>query len=161
MQEMTNSTIIRKRFWDKVQIGEENECWNWTGGRQSKGYGSFGIGNGKTALAHRVAYELENGPIPDGLLVRHRCDNQLCCNPEHLELGTVADNNRDAVERGRSATGERNGRAKLTQEQVLEIRKLHKAKRKRIRELARLYKMHPNSISNIVKGRYWNFPEVQ
>lgn len=152
------TNALSQRFWAKVQICSESECWNWTAGTQSKGYGSFGIGNGKTSLAHRVAYELGNGAIPDGLLVRHICDNRLCCNPAHLELGTIADNNRDAVVRGRNAKGELNGNSKLTAKQVREIRRLRKVDKKKITELARLYRMHPRSISNIVNNRYWNLP---
>lgn len=160
-EEIQVNTIFSKRFWAKVQIGSEAECWNWTASTQSKGYGSFGVGQGKTALAHRVAYELVHGNIPDGLVVRHRCDNRLCCNPAHLELGTVAENNQDAVERGRNARGERNGRAKLTVEQVREIRRLRNVEKKKIKELARLYRMHPQSIARIAKGRYWDLPEVE
>lgn len=148
-------------FWEKIELGEEHECWNWIGGIQSKGYGSFGIGEGKTALAHRVAYTLAKGAIPDGLVIRHKCDNRLCCNPNHLELGTVAQNNHDAVERGRNARGEKNGRAKLTKEQVVEIRRLRLTERKKINELARLYGVHFNSISNILKERYWTWPEAK
>ncbi|MBX3048618.1 MAG: HNH endonuclease [Anaerolineales bacterium] len=162
MKEETQvKTIFSKRFWSKVQIGPETECWNWTASTQSKGYGSFGIGGGKTALAHRVAYQLTKGPIPEGLLVRHHCDNRICCNPAHLETGTIADNNRDAVLRGRTAKGERNGRAKLSMEQVAEIRRLRNEESLKISELAQAYKMHPKSISNIVKERYWKLPEAQ
>lgn len=156
-QRIQNSTLV-KRFWAKVQIGSEAECWNWTASTQSKGYGSFGIGGGKTALAHRVAYQLTRGPVPEGLLVRHHCDNRICCNPAHLELGTIADNNRDAVERGRTARGEKNGRAKLSAEQVREIRRLRSRENKKIVELANLYKMHPRSISNVVNEKYWDLP---
>lgn len=160
MDHKNQNNMLVIRFWAKVQVGEEDECWNWKGGQQSKGYGSFGVGGGKTALAHRVAYEFERGPIPDGLLVRHRCDNRLCCNPAHLELGTIADNNRDAVERGRTAKGEQNGNAKLTAEQVREIRRLRSVEKKKIEELARLYRMHPQSIARIVKRLYWDLPAV-
>lgn len=150
-----------KRFWTKVDMLEDSQCWNWTAGRQSKGYGSFGISKGKTALAHRVAYQLEKGAIPEGFLVRHTCDNRLCCNPAHLELGTIADNNRDAVQRGRNAKGERNGRAKLTAAQVLEMRRLRGEESKKIVDLARMYRMHTRSISNIVNNKYWDLPEAQ
>jgi len=94
-----NNRELITRFWYKVDIKYPDSCWNWTAGTQSKGYGSFGIGNGKTALAHRVAFELEYGEIPEGLCVMHGCDNRKCCNTNHLSLGTIADNNRDMVEK--------------------------------------------------------------
>ena len=74
-----------------------------------KGYGSFSV-DGKSCPAHRVAFELTHGPIPEGQVVRHKCDVPGCCNPAHLELGTSADNNRDRDERGRGAKGGRGGR---------------------------------------------------
>jgi hypothetical protein len=82
-------------FEQRVAFG--SGCWLWIGARHSMGYGKF---DGE--MAHRYAWQLVNGPIPDGLVVRHRCDVPLCVRPEHLELGTRADNSRDMVERGRS-----------------------------------------------------------
>lgn len=92
--------------------------------------------------------------------MRHKCDNRLCCNPAHLELGTTGDNNRDAMIRGRNAKGQKNGRAKLTVEQVLEIRNIYSNQDIKIPELAKLYTMHPNSIRNIVRERYWDLPQA-
>lgn len=67
IRDFVDDDALRKRFWNKVQIGQEAECWDWKAARQSKGYGSFGIARGRTALAHRVAYRLEKGDIPTGL----------------------------------------------------------------------------------------------
>ncbi len=99
-------------------------CIEFTGYRDRIGYGTIRGNNGKKQQAHRVSWELRHGPIARGMVVRHKCDNPPCCNPDHLEIGTHADNSRDMVIRGRSLHGERNGRARLTDEQVRQIRSL-------------------------------------
>jgi len=80
-------------------------CVNWTGALQSQGYGLFSF-RGRMMLAHRAAYEAANGPIPDGLLLMHACDNPRCCNPAHLTPGTDQDNKADCVAKGRQSKGE-------------------------------------------------------
>lgn len=90
---------IEERFWAKVNKTET--CWLWTGAKQRLGYGHISIGNDRFTSAHRLAYELANGPIPDGLFACHRCDNPACVRPDHLFLGTQQDNLRDAWRKGR------------------------------------------------------------
>lgn len=127
------------------------------GAIQSKGYGSVGIKPGKTALSHRVAFEIYNGEIPKGMHVLHRCDNRRCVNPAHLFLGTNNDNVRDMVQKGRQANGEKNGRSKLTYEQVDLIRKMHNTGYSS-GKIAKVYGVCSSNIRNIVRGDYWNLP---
>lgn len=91
-----------QRFWSYVQIRGETECWPWSGAKTSDGYGSFKITSYRCATASRVAMILSSGDEPAGLQVLHRCDNPACCNPAHLRFGTVAENMRDKVLRGRA-----------------------------------------------------------
>jgi hypothetical protein len=87
-------------FWSRVEHGEPEVCWPWTAGKLPKGYGLTGIA-GRSALAHRVAYIIAHGPIPEGLVVRHTCHNPQCCNPSHLIAGTYAQNEADKKTRQR------------------------------------------------------------
>jgi|1185.fasta_scaffold02358_2 hypothetical protein len=90
---------LPERLWSNVEK-DANGCWNWQGTRRRKGYGQISA-EGRVVSTHRLAYRLAHGEIPDGMVVRHRCDNPPCINPDHLEVGTHADNSRDMVERGR------------------------------------------------------------
>lgn len=101
------------RFWSRVQTKGPDDCWTWSGRPSPDGYGTLRV-NGRKTGAHRYAYELARGPIPDGpdgstLHVLHRCDNPPCCNVRHLFLGTNIDNIRDRDAKGRHAAGDRNG----------------------------------------------------
>jgi hypothetical protein len=110
-----------EKFWRRVLIGTSDGCWNWCGRKSPKGYGRWEH-DGRIIGAHRFAYMLTKGVIPDGLMLRHSCDNPGCVNPAHLEPGTARQNAADAIERGRFCKGERNGRAKLTPQEVISIR---------------------------------------
>ena len=101
----------------------DNGCWEICGTRHRQGYGVIGV-SGHNKYAHRLAYETWVGAIPEGMVVRHKCDNPPCINPKHLELGNQKDNMRDRDERGRRtpARGEKNGYAKLKESDIPVIR---------------------------------------
>ncbi len=92
---------VEFRFWQQVAIIPEHSCWEWLGAKSPKGYGTFGA-NRKHFQAHRFSWQIHFGPIPDGLLVCHKCDNPSCVRPEHLFLGTALDNTRDMINKGRN-----------------------------------------------------------
>lgn len=95
---------VLDRFWARIE--KTDTCWNWTRGKTKSGYGQMSVHGRKTHM-HRFSYELHFGTIPNGLLVCHHCDNPSCVRPDHLFLGTDADNARDKVLKGRQARGRR------------------------------------------------------
>jgi hypothetical protein len=97
-------------------------CWDWQRAKDKDGYGKITVGR-RHLRAHRHSWELVNGPMPDELLACHACDNPGCVNPAHIFPGTHKDNHDDRGRKGRTATGERGGGAKLTAEQVAVIRR--------------------------------------
>lgn len=135
-------SITLARFWSKVEVRGVRQCWPWQG-RKVLGYGKIG-----TERAHRVSYRLARGEIPDGMIVRHRCHNKLCCNPRHLALGTPADNSADDVRDGRTLRGELHPRCKLTADQIEAIR----TSGKKGAQLAREYGVAESTISRIRSG---------
>lgn len=135
-------------FWSKVNKRGPDECWPWTSGRQH-GYGRVHRG-----YTHRVAWELTNGPIPDGLFVCHRCDNRACVNPAHLFLGTHLDNMRDRDAKGRVAHGDSHYRCKLTESEVEQLRGEHSTGRFKQAELARRFAVSPALVSMIVNNKH-------
>lgn len=114
------------RLFARIDRRGDHECWPWTGGVDEDGYGKFQITGGrkrqKTVRAHKLVWELANGPVPDGLVIRHSCDNPPCCNPNHLAPGTQSQNRDDCVQRGRQPRGEQHGMARLTADGVRAIR---------------------------------------
>lgn len=154
-----------ERFW--AQVDRSGSCWLWRG-LASGDYGRISL-DGRMWSAHRFVYHLTYGPIPDGLWVLHHCDVRSCCRPEHLYLGTHAENTRDAVERGRMATGDRSStrlyperhcrgsdspHAKLTEDAVREIRRLAAGGASHP-SIARRYGVAPTTIWEVVARRTW------
>ncbi len=143
-----------ERFWKFVAVSAvPDACWVWTGARASKGYGAFMCWP-KTRVAHRVAYSMTYGPIPAGMCVLHRCDTPPCCRPDHLFLGTRADNNRDMMEKGRMAVGEMYPFAKLTGENVKAMRLL-RASGMTFQAIADLYDVHNVTAYFAITGKNW------
>ncbi|WP_152203604.1 HNH endonuclease [Georgenia thermotolerans] len=141
------------RFRKFVPTTDPSQCWEWQSVRNPSGYGKFWL-NGRTDLAHRVSYKLHHGPIPPGIHVRHTCDNPPCVNPSHLLLGTGKDNARDALERGRYRRGASNGRAKLTPQQVSEIRTGWHRGETQV-SMARRFGVSRSAIQWVLNGQNW------
>ncbi len=146
------------RFWEKVLIQHRDKCWEWKSARNHEGYGYFSINN-KNYAAHRIAYFLRTGIDPQHveLNVLHRCDNPPCVNPRHLFLGTLIDNSQDAKAKGRLRVGHyqrdpaRNPKAKLTWEQVADIRNSSLPQV----ELGRIYGVSGNQVWRIKHFLSW------
>ena len=151
-------TTQAQRFWAKVNKKGPNECWTWAGNRTTGGYGAWQL-KAKFASAHRIAWMLTYGPIPEGeghhgTCVCHRCDNRLCVNPNHLFLGNHTENMQDMEKKGRAVhfPGSTNPRARLTDTQVREIRSNPEIPPK---ALAVRFNVSTATISSIRKGKTW------
>lgn len=153
---MTTDTTLARRLGEslrRMSIPEPNSgCWLWTGYCNKDGYGRITI-DATTRYAHRVSWFLQNGEIPNGAFVCHRCDTPACVNPDHLFLGTHQDNMDDKVAKGRASGqfGECNPRARFTTADVLAILK---DSRPQI-EIAASYGASLNAINHIKSGRRW------
>lgn len=152
------SVDLATRFWENVDKRGPAECWPWTGyQRNAQGYGAVHAQGSKVRATH-ISWFLHHGEWPNdrGLWVLHKCDNPACVNPAHLWLGTAADNNRDAMRKGRArwVRGERHYQAKLTVEQVREVRRRIAAGETH-RAVAAAFGMSAPAISAIASRRSW------
>lgn len=140
-------------FWEKVD--KSGECWVWTAAINASGYGAFASSRRRRGgHAHRFAWELTYGPIPNGLWVLHKCDNRPCVRPDHLFLGTVQDNNADAVRKGRALRGSRQNNALLTEAAVSVIRaRLARGEQQKV--IAADFGVSEATICSINIGRSW------
>lgn len=146
---------LATRLWSKVDKRGPDDCWPFTGAT-ARGYGRIGVGY-EVENAHRVALRLTDGPPPGGgMQARHLCGNRLCCNPAHLAWGTQSDNEMDKVAHGLSNRGVRHGMAKLTAEQVREIRQRHAAGETQS-QLAGAFDISQTTIWEIASGRTWSW----
>lgn len=149
-----------ERFWPNVEIPVGDGCWIWkpVKGKQGR-YGSFTHGRVRYR-AHRLAYELTYGPIPRGQIVMHLCDNPNCVRPSHLRAGTQKDNLYDAAMKNRMGArnplkGSAHGMAKLTERDVLELRRLCAAGRHSQQQLAEMFGVKRVTVQKIVYGKIW------
>lgn len=146
---------LEQRLLAKVEKTES--CWLWNGAKLKFGHGVIGIGNKKTILTHRASWIIHKGEIPKNLCVLHKCDVPNCINPEHLFLGTYADNNSDMHKKGRGGYGGIGGKgrlsvkAKLTSEQIEEIRAIEK-RRGDTKHIAKRYSICTETVRRIRQG---------
>ena len=149
----------RERFWSKVDRRGPDDCWTRQGtialpNKCGQRYGSFGImerGKSVSYRAHRFAWRICNGEIPDGMVIMHTCDVPLCVNPAHLKLGTQAENVADRDIKGRTARGEKHGASKLTETQAQFIKRSSKP----TQLLANRFGVHYTTILKIKQGVNW------
>jgi hypothetical protein len=147
------------RFWARVE--KSDGCWLWKGAHKygpnsPESYGYFNVGGKekRKRAAHRLAWELTYGPIPDGLFVLHVCDRQICCNPQHLRLGSQADNLADMVAKGRACRGEQRS-VRFTDNHVREIRARYATGGISQAAIAAIYGVSAGHIGSIIRGETW------
>lgn len=139
-------------FYDSIPFRPKHGCWEWSGRKCACGYGAFSL-RGKEWKSHRLSWQHVNGSIPDGMCVCHKCDNPSCVNPEHLFLGTHADNMSDMSDKGRRVNpkGEANGGAKITARDVAAIRSDDRGHR----EIAVEYGISRSMVGRIKRLEKW------
>lgn len=150
------------RFWSKVDRGTPDECWPWNRSARLGGYGQFMLAPRTPRIASRLAYVFHYAvPIPDGLLIRHKCDNPPCCNPLHLELGTHAENMRDMAERNPEGSRKHRGRIGSIARQSRINLEIANAMRVDLatgmtgRRAAEKYGVSPSHVARIKRGNVW------
>jgi hypothetical protein len=161
---------IKNRFWSKVNITQDGQCWNWNASINRSGYGQFWLDD-KMRLAHRIAFAIYNNDLSiiyntknyhkcnnTFKCILHKCDNKKCCNPNHLFIGTNADNIKDKINKNRQQhmRGSSNGYSKLKENDILEIRKNYiPRKNGGMIFLAKKYNVSTTNICDIIKRKTW------
>ncbi len=146
-----------KDFWKNVDRKSNDKCWPWKGCINRWGYGRYRF-NGSLHMAHRLALKFLRPDLElKNKVVMHVCDNPSCCNPNHLLLGTHADNQSDKYKKNRQAKGEKNGQSFLTEQQVIEMRKKYIPRKMTYEMLAKEYKVCKDTVQKAVRGIYWKY----
>lgn len=143
----------QKRFWAKIDVRGPGDCWLWKGSKSARGYGKLWILE-KIYGAHRIAVILSGRSFDVGMQACHRCDVPSCCNPEHLFVGTRSENKVDAMNKGRVPRGERHGKAKLSEDTVIEILSLKNTGLTQT-EIGSRFGINFKHVSSILTGRSW------
>lgn len=146
---LSQSGSLQDRFFSRF-VKLDSGCWQWRAHTDKDGYGVL-PGDRQNTRAHRLSYEIHAGPIPNGLIVCHHCDNPGCVNPDHLFVGTQKDNAQDALKKKRHYVGEKNGRSKLTEENVKEILNSNMNGQ----QLADKFDVTRSTINNVRRGETW------
>lgn len=151
-----NDLTPEQRFELRVNRNCANGCWEWIGPTSNHGYGGLNV-NGRRMVASRYSYEKYIGPIPEGLFVCHKCDNPPCVNPDHLFLGTSAENTRDRDRKNRGAHnyGETNGAHRYTAETMLAIKADVESGRATKRSIAAKFGVCYETVMRVAHGRTW------
>jgi hypothetical protein len=151
MVDAVDLEAAKQRLMTKIKIDESTGCWEWTGCKIRGGYGLAWDGK-KMKVAHRLSYEIHRGPIKNGMIACHVCDNPACINPDHLFLGSQAENIADMITKGRLVSGSDRYNSKLTE---ADVRAILGAKGITQQRLADQYGVNRSLISNIRCGRAW------
>ncbi len=149
------TTSLEDRLWRDVDRSGDG-CWEWQAAKITNGYGHFQFQK-IHYYAHRTAWLVANGSIPTGLHVLHTCDNRACCRPDHMFLGTQADNMRDMIAKGRKTRGEQSPNSKLTEDDVRYIRAMYPAKQ--MKQLAAQYNVSTGAIFAVIHRVNWRHVE--
>lgn len=158
MNSLTKSQIekIKPRFESKFK--KTNGCWIWKGSFSAKGYGFFHIGpkqKRRNYHAHRISYLIYIGEIPTNFCIMHSCDNPPCVNPSHLKAGTFFENSNDMVSKNRHRYGSRHKNSKITEKEVVLIRKDYTGKFGNIMYLSRKFGIDKAQIRRIIDKKSW------
>ena len=146
---------LAERFHEKYMPEPMSGCWLWTGGTNERGYGIIGVTAYKGDKAHRVSWRIHRGDIPEGVNVLHRCDVPACVNPEHLFLGTLRDNMRDCVAKGRNFLPDNRGERSVSA--ILDWEKVSDIRTRRVTQIqyAELYGVSRSTVNQVQRNAIW------